>query len=241
MASENPVPFREALQYRDIKELMPTSMGSAELARLEAAVRERAMFSARTMNEQYLQAIAERVRALLGDEGLNQATARLELKQILREIGYEAEPGEEGTIKDLSSDARINLVLETNVEMAQGYGQWIQGQDPELLDFYPAQELFRAEARKEERPWKSVIWPEAARAVGDTGALSALRFGRMVARKDSPIWEHISDFGQPYPPFKFNSGMDVMDVDREEAVRLGVITADAVVQPQSRGFELEAA
>lgn len=253
----SPKPFKEALTARDVKRVMPTSMSSAELAQLEVAVRERAMFSSRTTNQYYLEQIAERVRKILNPvtvrrsegmkegqsefvtEGMDVATARTELKAILREIGYAPDPDEAGTLKDLSSDARLNLVLETNVEMAQGYGYWAQGQDPELLELYPCQELYRAEDRDDPRAWLDDIWPNAARTVGDVGAMAALAQGRMVARKDSPIWVEISDFGQPYPPFKFNSGMDVQDVDREEAIALGVIEGNEVIQPQSRGFEIE--
>lgn len=252
-----PIPFSEALQSRDVKRIMPTNLGSADLAKIDVAIRERAVFSARTTNEQYLQSIAETVREILNPvtairrdgetetpytAGLDQASARLRLKEVLQEIGYSATPGEEGTIKDLSSDARINLVLKTNVQMAQGYGYWQQGNSPEALDLYPAFELFRAEAREQERPWAqdNGIWINAAREVNDAGAINAWAFHnkRMVARKDSPIWLAISDFGQPYPPFKFNSGMDIMDVDRGEAVELGLIDESEQVAAQSRGFEM---
>ncbi|HEU0123991.1 MAG TPA: hypothetical protein VFQ91_25895 [Bryobacteraceae bacterium] len=253
----SPIPFAEALRSRDIKRILPTPLSSAELAQLPVAIRERSMFSARTMNAHYLEEIAKRVRSILNPttqirpesdphgrggekftDGMSQAQARTELKEILRQIGYAPEPDEAGTLKDLSSDARLNLVLETNVEMAQGYGYWAQGQDAELLELYPAQELVRMEDRDEPRDWPT-IWRNAAQTVGDTGAMASLAHGRMVARKDSPIWLEISDFGQPYPPFKFNSGMDVQDVDREEAIALGVIEPSAVVQPQSRGFEMD--
>jgi hypothetical protein len=255
----SPVEFREALQSRDVKKIFPTTMSSAELAALPVAIRERAMFSARTTNEHYLEEIARRVRKILNPttevrpesdrhgrggeqftDGMDFATARAELKEILKDIGYAPDPDDAGTLKDLSSDARLNLVLETNVEMAQGYGYWAQGQDPELLELYPAQELIRMEDREEPRDWPT-IWRNAAQTVGDRGAMASLAHGRMVARKDSPIWLEISDFGQPYPPFKFNSGMDVQDVDREEAIALGVIEPNAVVAPQSRGFEMEGA
>lgn len=258
MPLNSPIPFQEALQSRAVKKIFPTTLSSAELAELPVAFRERAMFSARTTNAHYLEEIAKRVRKILDPqtktrgaddphgrageqftEGMDQATARVELKEILREIGYTPDPDAAGTLKDLSSDARLNLVLETNVEMAQGYGYHAQGQDEELLGLYPAQELYRAEDRDEEREWMRVIWPEAAAKVGDTGAINAWKSGRMVARKDSPIWTEISDFGQPYPPFKYNSGMDVMDVDREEAVALGVMEMTDLVQPQSRGFALD--
>jgi hypothetical protein len=59
----------------------------------------------------------------------------------------------------------------------------------------------------------------------------------MIARKDDPIWTAISAFGIPYAPFDFNSGMDLMDVDHDEAVELGVIDDDDdAPEPQDRDF-----
>jgi hypothetical protein len=55
--------------------------------------------------------------------------------------------------------------------------------------------------------------------------------GRMIARKDDPVWERIGSSEQfpdaldtPYPPFAFNSGMGIREVDREECVALGIIS-----------------
>ncbi|MDD5676585.1 MAG: hypothetical protein PHW60_01160, partial [Kiritimatiellae bacterium] len=39
-----------------------------------------------------------------------------------------------GTIKDLSSDARLNLIIRMQTEMALGLGKFIQSQDPAALD-----------------------------------------------------------------------------------------------------------
>ena len=58
----------------------------------------------------------------------------------------------------------------------------------------------------------------------------------MIARKDSDIWTAISAFGLPYPPFDYNSGMDLQDIDRDEAVQLGVIESDDTIEPQERDF-----
>ena len=67
--------------------------------------------------------------------------------------------GEEGSITDLRSERRANLMLQMNVQMAQGYGRWRQGQDQAILDHWPAQELYRQEPRKEHRDWPT-IWRE---------------------------------------------------------------------------------
>ncbi|MGN0854302.1 MAG: hypothetical protein ACI4R9_02140 [Kiritimatiellia bacterium] len=85
-----------------------------------------------------------------------------------------------------------------------------------LPDTDDAQELVRIEQREVPRDWRGK-W------VSKGGMLYQ---GRMIALKGDPIWTAISRFGQPYPPFDFNSGMGVDDVSYDEAVELGVIRAD---------------
>jgi hypothetical protein len=122
-----------------------------------------------------------------------------------------------------------------NVESAQGFGAWRKGQEPEILDEWPAQRLFRLEERDEPRDWHE----RAKAAAFETGSKIALDGEGFVALKNSPVWTALSEFGTPYPPFDFNSGMWVEDVARDEAVALGLIDEDEQIQPQRRGFEME--
>src|SRR5574337_1593062 len=111
--------------------------------------------------------------------------------------------------------------------MAWGYGSWMQGQAPAILNLWPAQELFRAFPRKTHRQWsgedaENIIKGEPIEGRwADAGG--QLFDGRMIALKNAPIWTDISAFGNPYPPFDFNSGMWVRDVDRETAMKYGLI------------------
>ncbi len=236
MIFKTPIPFAEALQSRQVKALLPTTLSSGELMKIAPEIRERAMFSARTVNAEHLQGFMDDIDKILNPisvdgrtVGLDWATSRLNAKERLRDQGYLPDPDQFGTLKDLSSDVRLNTIIKTNVEMAQGYGQFAQGQDLELLDAWPAQELFRAEGRKVPRDWES-IWKEKGGEVFG---------GRMIALKDDPIWSEISAFGLPYPPFDFGSGMWVRDIDRTEAESLGLINADQRVEPQSREFNAD--
>jgi hypothetical protein len=223
-----PVPFKQALQSREIRSLLPTTGKTADLARLEPALRERAIFSATVTSAQLLQGIDDRVQLILSGEQ-DQATARLGLKQILADMGYTSSAEDSGTLRDLRSDERLNLIIETNVELARGYGQWVQGQDPAVLDEWPAQELVRVRQSKVPRDW-AARWAEAGGQFFD---------GQMIALKDDPIWRKISRFGLPYPPFDFNSGMDVRDVDRAAAIDDGLMTDETQVQPQDREFNAD--
>src|SRR5690606_30698537 len=122
------------------------------------------------------------------------------------------------------SDGRRELQVRMNVELMQGQGKWIADQDPDLLDEMPAQELVRFESREVPREWQERWTRAGGRLFG----------GRMIALKNDGIWERISRFGHPYPPFDFNSGMGVEDVTREEAMELGLIDLNTRVQPDER-------
>jgi len=232
MIFSKPLPFDEAIDSRQVKSVLPTTASSAQLQQIAPELRERAMFSARTANAGYLDKINDLVTRIVSPEGagpgeyMDISTARLELKKALAAIGYQPDPKKRGGLQDLSSDRRLNLIIETNTKMAQEYGNWKQGQDPQILDLWPAQELYRREARDEKRDWQT-RWVQAG---------GKLYGGRMIALKNADVWTSVSAFGQPYPPFDYNSGMGVRDVRRDEAVRLGVIEPDAIVPPDDRPF-----
>lgn len=245
MILSEPIPFREALRRNAVRAVMPTNMSSAELRELNNEILQRSLFSARTTLETYLQEAKRRIESLV-DGTVDPATVRLELKQTLAALGYEAAPEDKGTIKDLSSDKRLDLVIKTNTEVAQGYGHFRQGQDEAVLDQWPAQELFRAEEREEERPWLD-RWRLAGESTGSKigdGWMVTPEL-RMVALKNHPIWQALGSaelfddaLGNPYPPFAFSSGMDVRDVDREEAMELGLIDRDTRVEPVATDFAM---
>jgi hypothetical protein len=220
-----PIPFREAIESRAVRQILPTELRTALLDTLAPELRERAMFSAGVTEAEFLQQASDSVDQLLAGT-TDRATMRQELKRLMGSLGAEVD---ETDLTDLRSDARLNLILDTNLQMAQGYGAWRQGQDPEILDLWPAQELVRVQDAKEPRDWP-MRWAEAGGTFfGD----------RMIALKNDPIWTRISRFGLPYPPFDFNSGMDVSDVDRETAIEAGLIDRDTEILPQDRDFNTD--
>ena len=246
-------PFEDALSRIRRQTTLPTSAGTYGIAQLPADIRERSFFSARVMHAQTLQ----RAKALLDtaiaggksdSDGnyipgsyMDLPTFRLKMKEYLDSISYQPAEGQEGTLKDLTSDPRLEVIYKTNVEMAQGYGTWIQQQDPDSLDAYPAQELYRLEDRNQRRPWGS-IWNSAIQSIGsaNTSAIpvsDAYANAGMFALVNDPIWTAISRFGLPYPPYDFNSGMWVRDISRLQAEDLGLLPPGAPAPtPESRGF-----
>ena len=218
----HPVDMAQVLRNRALRALLPTGMDSQMLRTLPAAVRERAMFSAGVQNTDFLGRAAEAVNRIVSGE-TNIATERTALRQLAESLD----------MREIASDARLNLILDTQTRMAAGYGAWIEGQHPSVLDMWPCQEFYRAEERKEPRDW-----PDRWAAAGGLfyPGESDYPEGRMIALKDDPIWVEISAFGYPYAPFDYNSGMDLEDVDHDEAVELGIIDDDYLPVPQSLDF-----
>jgi hypothetical protein len=229
--------FTEALAQREGRELMPTGMSAEQLREVETAVRERSVFSARVTNAEFLQRVSNVTDQIIKGE-LGENKARLLLGQYLDSIEYHARPGTEGTIQDLRTDARLNLIVRTQVNMAYGYGKWRGRQVQSVLDEYPCLEFYRAFDRKEPRDWPA-RWLEAGGQFyeGD----SDYPEGRMIAPQNDLIWVALSAFGTPYAPFDYNSGMDTELVSRAEAIALGAWTENDRVYPAQRGFETDAA
>jgi len=231
MIVSRPVPFADAIAALQAKGLMPTSLSSAQLDQLSAEIRERSFFSARVTNADFLAQVYERIDKIVSPENrpageyMSPGRFRVELRDILNQLGYAPDPDDAGTIKDLRTDARLNLIARMNADSVRAYGQYMQGQEPAALDAFPAQELFRLEVRAEPRDWISIWRGAGGRIVGG---------GRMVALLNDPIWERISRFGTPYPPYDFNSGMWTRPVSREEAEEFGLIAPAEPVQSERR-------
>lgn len=241
MRFATPIPFSEALDALLSKRILPTAEKSVvmeALARQYPKLMRNAFFSARTTDYRYLDAMRAALADLVdpaaakasGRQPLSRADFRLAMRDALAEIGYRpADEAPSERLDDLASDKRLNLIVQMQTEMAWGRGAYVRQQTS--VDAFPCLELFRAEERAEERDWPT-RWQTAARVVGDLAAARVEDLhGRMIATKDSPIWAELSRFGNPYPPFDYNSGMWTREIDRAEAVALEVISPDDVVAP----------
>ncbi len=231
-----PIPFDQALNTSKAKLVLQTPLVSGlstkELEALGPSLRRRALVLAKQENAQLAAGAKSIVEDILAGRE-TQEGGRHKLSQWFDSTGYQPDATKAGGIEDLGSSARMNLILRTETQMAVGYGEWKQGQTDTLVNMWPAQELFRAEWRKEERDW-----PERWAAAGGqffAGAGDGGR-GRMMALKTDPIWTAINRFGNAWAPFDFNSGMDVRDIDREEAEDYGLISEGEVVMPQQDTF-----
>lgn len=260
MLFDSPMPFREAIESLLARDLLPTNMSSAELRGLGKSILDRSLFSARNHYTEILDQLKNELQTLLNPvtavrpdgtpytSGTDVASVRLRLRRSLEGLGYQAPEGKKGTIEDLASEPRLNLVIKTNQQIAQGYGYARQGQNADVLDEWPGQELVRLEERVVPRDDWDERWRAACQQAGDTLALGIYRdTGRMVARKDSGVWQALGDgaggfddtLGSPYEPFAFGSGMGTVDIDRAESVELGLIGEDEQVKAIPLNYALE--
>lgn len=201
---------------------LPMPWGSDEIrARYAAQIRERAFFSARTIQMDYVRRLQE-VCAEYAAGRINAADARTGLQAVLDELGLSDRTG---ALTDLGSARRLNLILRTQRQMAASAARLAE-QTPDVLDAWPAWRLTRMGTRAVPRD----DWPQRWHAAGERVGWRGAHRSQMVALKSSPIWQALGDgaggfrdaIGNPYPPFAFGSGLDWMDVSREEALRLGL-------------------
>ena len=199
----------------------PSTRTSAEWERVAPALREKCFFSARVNDAEVLGKMRELIGKAVDSSKRNPNEALVsqdkfisEMKSFLRSRGYTMGGSK---LTDITSRRRLGLIYDMNVQEAREYARYVRGQDADALDMYPAQEFVRVESRRVPR----TDWPMRWRAAG-----GKIRGGRMVALKSDPVWTNLSRFGRPYPPFDYGSGMGVEDIDREEAVELGLFPDD---------------
>lgn len=204
---------------------LPTHLDSAGLReRWAQRLREQALFSARMTLRGYLERL-QGVLAQVADGRLDESAARLALRAKLNELGYVA-PGE--GLQDAASRARLDLVLRTNRQTAASMAQLARSEDPEFAALFPAWRLSSGGWRRQHRTDWPVRWRAAGEAVGWKGAHRT----QMVALKASPIWRALGDgvggfkdtLGNSYPPFAFGSSYGWREVDRVEAIELGLLS-----------------
>lgn len=214
------------------RENLPAALTSDEWASVPAEIRERAFFMSQVTEAEILQQFRDEADAVIRNEtSVNDAEKRLHM--WLQKKGYKPPEGKAGTLQDLSSLRRINVVMQTNRDMARGHAQWVSSQT--AIRAFPAQRLVRLAERVEPRDWDA-IW-DAAKA--ELAGVPGVHPTEKVALVNHPIWRNISRFDQPYPPFDFGSGMGLKGVNRREAQGLGFEldpNNDPMQQPQYRSM-----
>jgi len=224
-----------AEEYFRGKRVLPTELRTREFARLPLWVREQSFFMAGVMDAELAGAFQRASQAVL-DGTMGEAEATRIIREGLAKSGYKPEPGQEGTIKDLNTVHRQLINLRTNVALASG---WVNDANRrKSANIQPALKLVRGRNADEPRLWQQKLWPEAVAASGSKASPD-----RMAALIDDPIWLYLSDFGVPYTPLKWGSGMNQVAVFKTQAREWGLLPPKGnppeVKPPESLNSTLE--
>jgi hypothetical protein len=245
-----------AQQAALLRSLLPTGLGSADLRALIAEdIRSRSVFSARTTSAVYLSGVAE-VVAKMANGDMDLATARWNLMQLLDALGYTPEggfpemeedapgpvpPAVAGSLQDLRSSRRLDLLLQTQLDLVRGRGQQIRGMDSTAMRLYPAWELWRGITVQQPRQWGGIHDGTPPKHLNQVDPRPRWIIaggkphpsGRLIAFKGDPIWGELGSSGNfddaldvDFPPFAFNSGMRWLPVSAREVRELGITGPD---------------
>ncbi len=223
-------PFTEAVTYLADKVPVGSPYSSAEWAARHPEVRTKAFFSARVENVRFLERgqkllddfLSKSVEDFTNDEGVTskrlKVGSRADFVRQMREFqikeGMATERdfrGVQTDITDITQLSRLQLIFDTNIRQSFGYGRWLQGMNPVVLDAFPASRFVRLPGSIEKR----------VRHVESEGEVRL--------KTDQAYWaeyqnsEEIGGFGVSWPPYGFNSNMTQRDVTRKEAESMGLL------------------
>lgn len=228
----SPVPFREALDKLGARTIVGAGLNSEQWSAVPLALRERAFFSATVESTRFLQRARDSIGDFLSESREVLPNGQTALKtgsraQFVRDMQQFAiseglgplDPAAAGTIKDIRSQRRLELIFDTQTRQAQDYGYYKQGMDPAILAEFPAQRFIRERAVQEPR---------------DTHVLHE---NEVQLKSNVEFWRGLNrDFGVPWGPWGWGCGHDVEDVDRDEAELLGLIKPGEAVAPVEKPF-----
>ncbi len=216
------MPFEEAATKFGERSPVTSILKSADWRSVPVDLRERAFFSATVESARFLQlGQSELADTLTGTTAVNErgekyfrAGGRAAFIERMQQFAIKTgmgplDPKDKGTLKDIRSEGRLALIYDTNVKAAQDFGYYKQGQDPDVMDAFPAQRFIRVHLVKKPRPYHRA------------------HEGEVHRKDDLDFWLAMNrDFGVPWGPWGFNSGMDVEDVGRRDAEQLGLVHRD---------------
>lgn len=227
-----PVPLNTAAQRVKAKTVTASTLRSAQWSEVPQQIRDRAFFSSRVAWADLLQrekadlvANLERTKKTYqnGEAFVDRSGFIRDQRKFLQESGYKLAQGAVGDVRDITSAKRLGMIFDIQTGHAKGFARRkLDNDNPLFLNGWPAKELVRIDNRELPRDWP-MIWDEARASIPDPETATESSSGRLAALKTSSIWTAISDFGLPYPPYKFGSGMGDRMLKRSEAIELGIM------------------
>ena len=211
------------------KGVTPSWFRSREWATVDPAIRNRSFFSATISSAKVL----NKMRSMLLDwqEGATEQTPggiaykevglakfRERAAEFLIQEGLAKEDDyADQSIKNVISNARLQLIYNTNLEQAATFAEWqARMRDPEALNRKPAARFFRRSGAIIQRPRHTA-------AEGDVRRYDDFAYWTFQNGND------IGGFDVPWGPYGFNSYMVQEPVSRAEAERLGLVQKGEVI------------
>jgi hypothetical protein len=221
----------DAFKAAQDRGILPTDLSSEELRDLSASMRSRSVFVARGTSAVFASKLKEIIEQLSGG-GIGEADARVMILEVLKALGYTPEggfptdlgrvpPAIAGSLQDLTSPRRLDLIVRTQIDLMTGAGQQMSGIRPVRLKLFPCWELIRVVPARVPRDWKA-RWERVGGKLYD---------GRMIAPKGDPIWGELGSAFEDsldvdHPPFAFNSGMSWSEISVRTCKALNVLASD---------------
>lgn len=214
-----------ALQKLKSLTVYPSARTTAEWAEVDAAIRNTAFFSATIEDEHVLTYLKKMVEYAL-EEGLSMQEFTRVALHMLENISVQPDTRgdvvRQEAIETLFNPTRLRLVFRTQSELAHGYAQTCEHFSDRALRMFPAWRFVRQPGAKESQKRPDHVKHE----------------GAVRLKTDVDFWNarnrpEIGGFGNPFPPFGFNSWCRVEEVSRAECERLGLIKPGAKV-PKSQ-------
>lgn len=241
MDEELPDPVFDAYREAAAKGVMPTNLDTAGLRQLAAETRRNNYFTARGNNVAFVSEI-KRVMEQIASGEFNEAAARAALLECIRATGYTPEggfpdapagsvpPAVAGSLQDLSSWRRIDLIVDTQRKLAEGAGLMAGAMTEERIAAFPAFEIYTLEETETPRDWAARWKISGGKFYGtrkDDTPLGAP--GRLMALKGDPVFGELGSSGNfddaldvDFPPFYFRSGKWMREVPLRVCRALGI-------------------
>jgi hypothetical protein len=225
-------PTPDSREFFAKKLMVPSELSSADWRMVPGHLKERIFFMGGVTDREMLAAFSEAILVILsGEQGEAQATRII--RDAVKRVGYQPGPGWAGTSRDLNNVCRQLETLRTGLALANGWTNDVsRRQNAKLM---PVLKLVRGRIAEEPRLWETKLWPEAVAASG-----SKARPDIMAALIDDPIWLYLSDFGVPYTPLKWGSGMNQVAVFKSQAREIGLLPpkgAGVGMGGEGRGYD----
>jgi hypothetical protein len=229
MIFTKPAEWEPAIKKMAGRSPIGAMLSTADWQNLPVALRDRAFFSARIENAQFLQQAKDMIDSFLRQEtevlpngevalkvdGRARFIAKMQELAIAQGMGPSGlGPIQDKSVLDVRSNTRLGLIFDTQTRQAYHYGNFKAGLSDHILMVYPAQRFVRHPGAKIKRP------------------LHEANENVVKLKSDTAFWLRMNDpeiggFGVPWGPWGFNSYMDVRDVTRGQAEELGLLKEDS--------------